>query len=56
MNGPAQLLIPNTVTQTCQLAWTDTIHAGMARIRHLKSTYNTVLTKSGIFIYTTYGI
>jgi hypothetical protein len=30
---------PYTVTQTCQLAWMDTIQAGMARIRHLTSTY-----------------
>jgi hypothetical protein len=26
---------PYTIIQTCQLAWSDTIHAGMARLRHL---------------------
>jgi hypothetical protein len=30
---------PYTVIQTCILAWSDTIHTGMARLRHLKSTY-----------------
>jgi hypothetical protein len=30
---------PCTVIQTSHLAWSDTIHAGMARLRHLKSTY-----------------
>jgi hypothetical protein len=30
---------PHTIIQTCHLAWSDTIHAGMARLRHLKTTY-----------------
>jgi hypothetical protein len=30
---------PFTVQQACQLAWMNTVHAGMARVRHLKRSY-----------------
>jgi hypothetical protein len=30
---------PFTVHQAYHLAWMDTVHAGMVRLRHLKSTY-----------------
>jgi hypothetical protein len=29
---------PCPIPEVCQLAWKDTIHAGMARLRHIKVT------------------